>query len=88
MLGLGLGAGIRLGEELLTAGIDVPFAVGLDEGTTHLPLLLSLGLDHPIQGAGRPASVGFGLEAGPWGVGGRGESFFYWAFVVRGTHGL
>lgn len=88
VLGVGLGTGVRVGEELLTAAVDVPFAVGLDRGTTHLPLLLSLGLDHPIRGAGRPASIGVGLEAGPWAVGGRGESFFHWAFVVRGTHGL
>jgi hypothetical protein len=88
VLGLGLGAGYRLGVELLTAGVDVPFAVGFEEGSTHLPLLVSLGLDHPLRGFGRQASLGLGVEAGPWGVGGPGESFFYWAVVVRGTHGL
>lgn len=88
VLGLGLTSGVRVGEELLSVAVETPFAVGLAEGTTHLPLLLSLGLDHPIEGAGRPASIGIGLEAGPWAVGGRGEGFFYWAFVLRGTHGL
>lgn len=89
VLGLGVHAGFGLGQELLTAAVDVPFAVGLKEGTTHLPLLLSLGLDHPLGSPGdSPASVGVGVQAGPWGVGGPGESFAYWALIVRVTHRL
>jgi hypothetical protein len=88
VLGLGLGAGFLLGEELITGAVEVPFAVGVDEGTRHLPLLLSLGLDHPLELAGGPASLGFGLQAGPWSVGGGGDSPFFWAFALRGTYGL